>query len=142
MDQEKKSSMDRPSRATIFAKKHAEQKLEPEASESSVVAKELLDEKLESEPSKEKEEGTSQKDNSVSSSKDEANNKPSPKLTSITRSKLPKKELSHRVRTDIHGRLDDEQYRRKKLGEPVPLAEIADEALHLGLKQIEKRSRN
>jgi len=30
------------------------------------------------------------------------------------RSELAKKELSHRVRTDIHSRLDDEHYRRRK----------------------------
>lgn len=74
--------------------------------------------------------------------------KPAAKARSIrqspatARTELPRKELNHKVRSDIHERLDDEQYlRRKAGGERVHLAEIADEALHLGLLQIEKRRR-
>ena len=55
------------------------------------------------------------------------------------RDELAKRELSHRVRVDIHDRLDDEQYRRRKGGQRSHLADIADEALHLGLREIEKR---
>lgn len=60
--------------------------------------------------------------------------------SSAARQDLPRKELSHRVRIDIHSRIDDESYRRKKQGERTTLADIADEALHLGLLQIEKRN--
>ncbi len=64
------------------------------------------------------------------------------KQTSTTpksRTELPKLEIHHRVHADIRERLLDEQYRQKKHGNSAYIADIFDEALHLGLLQIEKR---
>ncbi len=63
----------------------------------------------------------------------------SPKSSS--RSQLAKRDFSQRVRSDIHERLHDEHYRRRKDGEQAKIGDIADEALHLGLLQLEKRRR-
>ena len=61
------------------------------------------------------------------------------RLSTDKRLNLPREPLNHRVRTDIFDRLDDERVYRRRQGNRVFLADIADEALHLGLLRMEKR---